>query len=53
MGPGKLLWVRGLEGYDGTKGQMEWRLWGAVPLARQAGPQVDSSALVRYLAGGC
>jgi hypothetical protein len=51
MGPGALMWVRGHEGYLGGKGQMQWKLWGAVQLAKQEGPQVDQSALVRYLAG--
>lgn len=51
LGPGSLLWCRGQEGYVGSKGRMEWRLWGAVRLAKQEGPRLDQNALLRYLAG--
>lgn len=50
MGPGSLLWARGREGYLAGKGDMVWKLWGAMKLTHQSGPHLDQSALVRYLA---
>lgn len=50
LGLGALLPCRGREALVHGRGAMEWRLWGALPLARQQGGHLDQSALLRYLA---
>lgn len=50
LGLGRLLWCRGREALRHGAGAMEWRLWGALPLARGEGGHLDQSALLRWLA---
>jgi hypothetical protein len=54
LAPG--LWARGWDAYAGGRGHMLWKLGGALPLIDSGGlssppaPEVDQSALLRYLA---
>ncbi|KAL4436532.1 hypothetical protein ABPG75_003671 [Micractinium tetrahymenae] len=48
--PGWLLPCRGREALLQGRGAMEWRLWGALPLAASQGGRLDHSALLRWLA---
>ena len=59
LAPG--LWVKGWDAYAGGRGHMLWKLGGALPLINAGGgvgggggaqpaPEVDQSALLRYLA---
>lgn len=50
LGLGPLLWCRGREALLRGTGAMEWRLWGALPLASSRGGHLDQSALLRWLA---
>lgn len=50
LGLGRLLWCRGREALRRGAGAMQWRLWGALPLARSEGGHLDQSALLRWLA---
>ena len=50
LGLGGLLACRGREALLRGRGAMEWRLWGALPLARSEGGHLDQSALLRWLA---
>lgn len=49
LGLGPLLGCSGREMLLRGRGAMEWRLWGAVPLARSQGAHLDQSALLRWL----
>lgn len=47
------LWCRGREALAPSgSGGMVWRLWGALTLARRQGSELDTSALLRWLAEG-
>jgi hypothetical protein len=48
--PNPLAWVRARDKYIGGRGEMLIRLRGAVTLGRSAGPEMDRSSLLRYLA---
>lgn len=50
LGLGRLLACRGREALLRGRGAMEWRLWGALRLARSEGGHLDQSALLRWLA---
>ena len=47
LAPG--LWVRGWDAYAGGRGHMFWRVLSALPLISSAAPEIDQSALLRYL----
>ena len=48
MAPGVALHVE--DAFDGEHGWLVGKLWGWLPVMRQAGPEVDRGELARYLA---
>ncbi|KAL3139485.1 hypothetical protein ABBQ38_003810 [Trebouxia sp. C0009 RCD-2024] len=48
-----LVWIRGWDCYLGGKGELFWRLFSCFTLVDFGGPEIDQSALVRYLSEAC
>lgn len=47
------VWIRGWDSYLKGKGEMMWRLFCCFPIVDCNGPEIDQSALVRYLSEAC